>query len=290
MKMLLSKKVIQKWNSNNKSRYVDLGYTFTKMGESFEINVVHLPDGSNVLVDIQCDYCGKEYKKEWYRYIKENKNANINTDCCCACKKNKIVEVSQMKHGVNSVLSLEETKDKIKETNIRKYGCDNPFGSELIKQKIYKTNMKLYGHKIAMQSPEIQEKAKQTCEEKYGVSYYVVKYTGYGLNNPRWKGGVAHHRMERSTIEYVNWRNAVYKKDNYTCQCCFVRSSKGCQVFLNAHHIFNWKNHPSLRYEVDNGIALCKECHLLFHSIYGKKDNNDVQLLKFLNEYGKKVC
>ena len=290
MNMLLNKKVIQKWNSNNKKRYVDLGYTFTKMGDSFEVDVGHLPNGSNVFVDVLCDYCGTQYQKQWYRYVRENIDSTIKKDCCLKCKKNKIVEVSQTKYGVNSVLSLKNVKDRIKNTNNIKYGCENPFGSEIIKRKIYNTNMKLYGHKVAIQSPEVKMRARQTCEERYGVSYYVMKYTGRGEKNNRWKGGVAYHRVERSTLEYVNWRNDVYIRDNYTCQCCLKRSSKEHPVLLNAHHIHNWKDHPDLRYETNNGITLCRECHLLFHSLYGKKDNDAVQLSKFLNEYGKKVC
>ena len=36
--------------------------------------------------------------------------------------------------------------------------------------------------------------------------------------------------------------------------------------------------------------VLCEDCHLMFHILFGKKDNNLLQLNEFLLEYGKKIC
>ena len=48
--MLISKTAFVKWNSKNKKHYVDLGYTFTKMGDEFEVNVEDLTSGSYAMV------------------------------------------------------------------------------------------------------------------------------------------------------------------------------------------------------------------------------------------------
>lgn len=37
--------------------------------------------------------------------------------------------------------------------------------------------------------------------------------------------------------------------------------AKGRKARLNVHHIIRWSSAASLRYDVDNGIALCKNCH-----------------------------
>lgn len=63
--------------------------------------------------------------------------------------------------------------------------------------------------------------------------------------------------------KYKEWRSAVFQRDNWTCQTCGVRSSEGNQVYLEPHHIKGWAKYEDLRYEVDNGITLCKECHKL---------------------------
>lgn len=288
--MLLSNKVKQRWNSNNKSRYIKLGYEYTNMKDQFDVDVFDLPNSSNVDVDIICDYCGMKYAKPWYRYIRENTNATIHTDCCIQCRKNKIVDSVQSKYGVKSVLSLTEIQDKIRETNIRRYGFDNPFASELVKNKIAESNIMKYGFKSPMQSDVVKQRAKETCINKYGIPYYVMNYIGYGEQSPRWKGGVAHHRMERSTYEYIQWRKYVFSRDNYTCQCCNAHSGNGKTILLNAHHIENWKDNPQMRYDVENGITLCSNCHLQFHSVYGKSNNTKLQLSEFLNKHGKKIC
>jgi len=66
-----------------------------------------------------------------------------------------------------------------------------------------------------------------------------------------------------SRKEYRDWREAVFTRDNWTCQKCGVRSKKGKTVYLEAHHIKSWVEYPKLRYEVNNGVTLCYECHLL---------------------------
>ncbi len=59
-------------------------------------------------------------------------------------------------------------------------------------------------------------------------------------------------------IEYKLWREAVFKRDNYTCQICNQYSG-----YLEADHIKPWAVYPELRYAIDNGQTLCKNCHKL---------------------------
>lgn len=66
--------------------------------------------------------------------------------------------------------------------------------------------------------------------------------------------------------KYVEWRSSVFTRDNWTCQMC---RSSGC--YLEAHHIKSWAEYPALRYELTNGMALCKECHALTDNYKNKK-------------------
>jgi predicted restriction endonuclease len=66
---------------------------------------------------------------------------------------------------------------------------------------------------------------------------------------------------------YKKWRNEVYKRDNFECQWpnCNVKNR------LNAHHIQRWADHPGLRYNISNGITLCRIHHKMItglESIY----------------------
>lgn len=64
----------------------------------------------------------------------------------------------------------------------------------------------------------------------------------------------------RETPEYKTWRIAVLERDEYTCQHC--RKTGG---ILHAHHIKTFKMNPESRYEINNGITLCKQCHEDLH-------------------------
>ena len=83
--------------------------------------------------------------------------------------------------------------------------------------------------------------------------------------------------IKRDYPEYIKWRKEVYGRDDYTCQKC---KQKGHT--LNAHHMLNYSNNKSLRTDISNGITLCKKCHVGFHKKYGKSDNNQKQLDKYL--------
>lgn len=74
---------------------------------------------------------------------------------------------------------------------------------------------------------------------------------------------------------YKKWRKAVYKRDNFKCQW------PGCEINkkLNAHHIKTWANYPGLRFEVDNGITLCKQHHKM---IQGMEDNYEAVFLRII--------
>ena len=64
-----------------------------------------------------------------------------------------------------------------------------------------------------------------------------------------------YHRL-RKTVAYYEWRKAVFKRDNWTCQKCGIRGG-----YLEPHHIVLIKDDKSKALLVSNGITLCKECH-----------------------------
>lgn len=78
-----------------------------------------------------------------------------------------------------------------------------------------------------------------------------------------WKGGITDPMKSlRRTKEYDDWRFAVYKKNNYVCQHCGVKTTSKT---IAAHHIEGFRENTLLRYDVDNGITLCRKCHIRTH-------------------------
>jgi 5-methylcytosine-specific restriction endonuclease McrA len=100
-----------------------------------------------------------------------------------------------------------------------------------------------------------------------------------GKNSPVWKGGVNDPRWDRLKPEYKSWKISVFQRDAYSCQKCLATNT-----YIEAHHIFNWNDNPDKRYEIENGITFCKNCHSSFHKIYGKKHTNLTQLTEYINQ------
>jgi 5-methylcytosine-specific restriction endonuclease McrA len=107
-----------------------------------------------------------------------------------------------------------------------------------------------------------------------------------GELNGRWEGGItAENRKIRNSDEYKDWRNNVFDRDNYTCQCCGEKSGD-----LEAHHIENFSSNEDKRFDVNNGITMCRKCHNpveynSFHYIYGTRNNTKEQLEEYIARY-----
>jgi 5-methylcytosine-specific restriction endonuclease McrA len=103
----------------------------------------------------------------------------------------------------------------------------------------------------------------------------------YGENNNKYNPELLPEDRVLRRVLYgesiIKWRTSVYEKDNYTCVKCKTRGR-----YLHAHHLdgYNWCKEK--RFEVSNGITLCRKCHRDFHLIYGMKDNTREQFAKYL--------
>lgn len=113
-----------------------------------------------------------------------------------------------------------------------------------------------------------QELRSRLSEGRRGESNGNWRHGGYvnadkkgyssGERHWNWKGGKAARIRQkgRDGSEAKRWRYAVYKRDDYTCQHCFNRGG-----YLNAHHIKPWNQYLLSRFEVANGLTLCRPCH-----------------------------
>jgi len=279
--MLLDEKVKTNWNSKTKKHYVDLGYIYTFMKDEFEINVEDLTHQSYVRVNVKCDYCFNDYTVLWCHRIKSLENNLIQNDCCINCQTIKAKEIFLLKYGVENIIDIPGARVKQENTCLEKYGSKNVFGSKEIQEKIIETNYDKYGVKSFTQTKEYIEKTEETHLKKYGVTNHMFlpeyKERFTGKNSPVWKGGIHDIRWDRLQPKYKEWRMEIFKKYNFICQKCKIHPN-----YLEAHHILNWNDNPDFRYDIDNGIAFCKDCHIDFHRIYGKSENNAEQLIEFL--------
>lgn len=120
------------------------------------------------------------------------------------------------------------------------------------------------------------EKKCKFCMKKFSVHKYrkdtalfcsvsCFAKSSTGSNGKNWRGGLSEINGEvRRGEKYNEWRKSVYKRDMWTCQKCFKK-----QKHPIAHHIMPFKDYPELRFDIDNGITVCRSCHLRIHEEIG---------------------
>ena len=93
----------------------------------------------------------------------------------------------------------------------------------------------------------------------------------------------------RNTRAYRVWRAQVIRRDK-VCQVC------GSNQKREAHHIDCGSYYPKQRYDIENGVCLCRSCHVQYHTNFNKsfkvKTNrynweNFLTVIKYIKE---KVC
>lgn len=281
--MIKEKEIKVKWCYQNRKHYEDLGYKYTKNMDEFVVKTEHLTDGSNVYVTAICDICGKESRIKYQTYTHSLKSHGIYTCPKCGYLKTQLTNIER--YGDISPLSNKEVIEKRKKTNLERYGVENLFEKDApdwVKEKIKNTMIEKYGVDNLLKDTEF---IKQKNIEKYGVSHHFKlesekeKYL-YGEKSSSYNPSIPPEvRISRRYLpENTKWRNAVFKRDNYTCKACGY--DKG--HIIQAHHIYSYTKYPEYRFEVHNGITLCKHCHKRFHDMYGYGNNDLDQFILFL--------
>lgn len=134
-------------------------------------------------------------------------------------------------------------------------------------------------HRELMRQDKVMYKYKERDFKGEKNSMYGKQR--FGSENPNYKHGLSEEERYKKRLwkGYGIWRKEVYKRDNYSCQCC-KKKSEGNIV---AHHLDGYSWCVDKRTNVDNGITLCVECHDKFHSTYGRFNNTKEQFEQFIN-------
>ena len=80
---------------------------------------------------------------------------------------------------------------------------------------------------------------------------------------------------------YQDWRKKVLRRDRYKCQM------PGCKrkgKRMQTHHIRKWSVASSFRYDVDNGVTLCWDCH---KEVTGSEAHYEPLFMRIVRDNGK---
>lgn len=89
---------------------------------------------------------------------------------------------------------------------------------------------------------------------------YATGHRVKGEAHPLYKPWSGDNIKKHTSAEYREWRRQVLKVSNYTCCECGKVGGK-----LQSHHVAQVSTHPQFMFDVDNGKAMCKPCHVEVH-------------------------
>lgn len=84
----------------------------------------------------------------------------------------------------------------------------------------------------------------------------------------------------RISKNHREWSLKVKQKHNFTCVFCYDDTGHN----LVSHHMYGYADYPKLRFDIDNGVCLCENCHKDFHKTCGNKHNTKEQFLEWLSD------
>ena len=190
----------------------------------------------------QCNRCGKEYKGYGRFFCSKTCGRKPITGYkeCEWCKGKFPYRDSLLSRSSGGVGSINQRFCSLK--------C-----SMLWKNKIYLP---------AKMTDEHRKKLSDGARERFKgkkISAETIRKRILSISGPlhwNWKGGISpKNNAERSCVELKDWRRAVFKRDKYKCVLCGIGGR------LEADHIKGWSEYPELRFDINNGRTLCKNCH-----------------------------
>lgn len=138
--------------------------------------------------------------------------------------------------------------------NYKSRFCSQVCHLELMKKQSFRRNCEICGKVFFCQPCQIKYRNRQTCSIECRGRMKTKLAEQRRLTQPPTKHAL--DRRIRYSKKMEEWRIAIFKRDDFTCQFCRVRGT-----YLEADHIKPFAYFPELRFELSNGRTLCRPCH-----------------------------
>ena len=216
----------------------------------------------NIDMITKCLQCGKEFSV-WSSYIKRGGGIYCSRKCRALAQRRRVRKVCE--YCGSEYIVQYNRKDS-------KYCSHKCFSDARIGTSLFPNGKPPVSGETKNKISEIQKGKHRSPNTEFKKGQMA------GEKNINWKGGVIPENMKiRKSVESRLWREAVFARDNWTCQKCEIKGDK-----LHPHHIQNFAQYPELRFAIDNGITFCEKHHRKFHKKYGMKNNTKEQTNEYL--------
>jgi hypothetical protein len=274
--VILDKHVEVKLNGSSVSYYKNLGYEipmkYSEKKRKFvcdysikiKVDISDLQKGSHTLINVKCDFCGKETQVQYKNYYKTCTEKDAPYACFdCGFEKQKVINLekygveNQMqlksfreksvitnldKYGVEYIMQSKQFRDKAIATFNEKYGFDNPMKNDDIKKKLQDTFFNVYGETNPMKVKKVREKAYSTNLKRYGFKHPT--------QSPAIKEKTTITLLERYGVEHPSQNKDISKKISDTKYMNGNVSTSKQQFYIN--DLFGGDlNYPCGNYNID---------------------------------------
>lgn len=259
--------VEMKWNNKTKNYYINLGYEFTKSGDTFLVKAKDLPKGAHQRVAVICDCCGNTCYTQYYNYIKRDDKPSY---LCKSCKMKKVRRDASRNLAEEKFQRLREIckeNNYTLLTDVSEYtGSYMQISYMCLKHGLQTQSLDnmLHGHECFACSYEKRGlKARYTPEQ---VENIVNGYNNNILLNSKDYSGVFVKNLEIQCGEcgeiYVTDLDSYIRKNQTRCPHCSKSESIGefrIRKFLEKHNV---------AFEQEKTFSDCKDIKTLPFDFY----------------------
>ena len=150
--------------------------------------------------------------------------------------------------------------------------CSKTFKSKQSKDRLYCSRGCYYESRRLIKGLDlINGKVKVKCfecgEPVYRFPCFIKQHKIFHCSTCRPINESSEIKKLRGTKEYARWRSDVFERDGHTCQICYK-----VDCYLEAHHIIAMSKDITLALVLNNGQALCLDCHGVVHGVVFKRE------------------
>ena len=205
--------------------------------------------------------------------------------CKCDCGNMSIVQSGNLKNKTTKSCGCKLKKPSSNRRNYNgfTFGRLNVISSERVNGKTYCSCECICGKQIKVWAGHLPSGHTTSCgcyRNEICSKLLKESQTGkFGVESKRYNPNLSENDRCKTRLRLdKEWSKKILKIHNYFCVKC---GNKGNT--MHAHHLDGYRENENKRTMISNGVALCKKCHIEYHSTYGIKNIKQSDFHEWIN-------